>query len=70
MQTMSLRIPHVILEDARLVASRRGKKPAAILRQAMALGLVELRGRERHPAPLEGRERVNKNKPAIVEETA
>ena len=64
MQKTSLRIPQPILEDARLVAGQRGKKPAAILRQAMALGLVELRG------PTPARERVNKDKPAIVEETA
>ena len=45
MQTLQLRIPVPTLEDARVIASQRGRNQAQILRQAMAIGLVELRRR-------------------------
>ena len=42
MESVQLRIPHPILEAARAIASLRGRNQSQILRQAMAVGLVEL----------------------------
>ena len=43
MEAVQLRIPRSILEDARALASLRGSNRSRILRQALKLGLYELR---------------------------
>ena len=53
MQTMQIRIPRVLLADVRELAEARGRKPAQILRRALAIGITELREDERFPAPQE-----------------
>ncbi len=50
MHKMSLALPPVIVEDIRSLAARRGRSAAAVTRQAIVLGLSELRGPERRPA--------------------
>jgi hypothetical protein len=46
---MSLALPEVIVEDIRVLATRRGYPSAEITRHAIILGLSMLRGPERHP---------------------
>ena len=50
MQAMQLRIPKVLLADARQVAASYGISQAEALRMGLAQGLVKLRGR---PTPSE-----------------
>ena len=42
-QNMQLRIPKILLEDARVIAEDRGVTQAEALRMGLALGLVRLR---------------------------
>ena len=55
MQRLQLRIPEIILQDARKVAIQRGRTPAHMLRRALTIGLAEIREDERRRKELESR---------------
>jgi len=47
MERLTLSVPATVMQDARLLAEHRGMRLAKILRQSVALGLVELQGTRR-----------------------
>jgi len=59
MERLTLALPPKIMNDARLLAEDRGMRLAKILRQSVALGLVELQGTRRPRETIEDDRRRN-----------